>query len=75
MKLLSALDFGYSDAENYKLRQNKALFNRVFFRNEPLERLCQDTTYFLVGDKGTGKTAYAVYLANNEFQNMVLLPS
>jgi hypothetical protein len=70
VKPLSSLDLGYSDAENYKLRQNKDLFNRVFFRNEPLNGLCDDTTYFLVGEKGTGKTAYAVYLANNDYQKI-----
>lgn len=29
----------------------------------------RDDTYFLIGDKGTGKTAYAVFLENNIYKN------
>jgi hypothetical protein len=70
MKHFSHLDLGFSDAENYKRRENKELFNRVFLRNEPLERLCNNNICFLVGEKGTGKTAYAVYLANNNYKEI-----
>ncbi len=59
------LNLGFSDAENYKKRENKELFNRIFVRTEDLDRLCNSNTYFLIGDKGTGKTAYAVFMANN----------
>ena len=70
MKHFSHLDLGFSDAENYKRRENKELFNRVFLRNEPLERLCNNNICFLVGEKGTGKTAYAVFLANNNYKSI-----
>ena len=70
MKKFFELDLGFSDAENYKRRENKDLFNRVFLRNEPLERLCKNDIYFLVGEKGTGKTAYAVFLANNNHKDI-----
>lgn len=70
MKLFTKLDLGFSDAENYKRRENKQLFNRVFLRNEPLDRLCSNNVCFLVGEKGTGKTAYAVYLANNDYKDI-----
>jgi hypothetical protein len=70
MKPLSDVDLGFSDAENYKRRQKKSLFGRVFFRNKALDRLCEDTTCFLVGEKGTGKTAYAVFLANSEYKDI-----
>lgn len=33
--------------------------------------MCGHNTYFLLGDKGTGKTAYAVYLANNQYKENV----
>lgn len=71
MQLLSIkeLNFGFSDAENYKRHENKELFNSLFIRDTALEKICQPTTSFIVGDKGTGKTAYAVYFANNDFKN------
>jgi hypothetical protein len=63
------LNFGFSDAENYKRRENKDLFNKIFVRTEALDRLVQSNIFFLLGEKGTGKTAYAVYLSNNTFRD------
>lgn len=68
MKAIKDLTFGFSDAENYKRRENKELFNHLFMRNEYLEKIIDSSTTFLVGDKGTGKTAYAVYLSNNTYK-------
>lgn len=67
MKLVKDLELGFSDAENYRRRENKNLLNRVFIRNENLNRLCDPAISFLIGEKGTGKTAYAVYLSNNDY--------
>lgn len=69
MKNVLELELGFSDAENYRRRENKALLNRVFIRNDHLDRLCQPSISFLVGEKGTGKTAYAVYLSNNDYKS------
>lgn len=69
MLKISDLELGYSDAENYKRRENKDLLNVLFIRNTSLERLCDPSTTFLVGDKGTGKTAYAVYMVNTSYRN------
>jgi hypothetical protein len=69
MKPVIDLQLGFSDAENYRRRENKALLNKVFIRNPHLDRLCEPAISFLVGEKGTGKTAYAVYLANNDYKN------
>lgn len=69
MKKIEDLQFGFSDAENYKRRENKQLFNQVFLKNSYLERIIDPSTTFLVGDKGTGKTAYAVFLSNNDYKN------
>jgi hypothetical protein len=68
MKKIVDLQFGFSDAENYRRRENKDLLNKVFIRNQHLDRLCEPAICFLIGEKGTGKTAYAVYLSNNEFK-------
>ncbi|PWG02905.1 cold-shock protein [Sphingosinicella humi] len=65
MKPLNKLTFGFADAENYRRRENKNLFNQIFLRTEALEELTERNTFFLVGEKGTGKTAYAVYLTNS----------
>jgi hypothetical protein len=71
MKPVPELSFGYRDAENYKRRENKQLFSQIFFRTPELDRLCTQDIYFLVGEKGTGKTAYAVFLSNMEYGNNV----
>ena len=68
MKHVLDLQLGYTDAENYRRPENKEMFNRVFIRNEHLDRLCQHAISFLIGEKGTGKTAYAVFLANNDYK-------
>lgn len=69
--MLSVMDLqlGFSDAENYRRRENKELFNRLFIRNQHLDRLCEPAISFLIGEKGTGKTAYAVYLSNNNYRD------
>ncbi|HEX8635766.1 MAG TPA: hypothetical protein VF703_16575 [Pyrinomonadaceae bacterium] len=65
---IPALNFGYNDAENYRRKENKELFNQIFVRTEELDNICQENIFFLMGDKGTGKTAYAVYLSNNYYK-------
>ena len=70
MKSINELDFGYGDAANYRnSRKYKDFFSKIFVKDEKLERLMREDTYFLIGDKGTGKTAYAVFLENNDYQN------
>ena len=64
------LDFGFRDAQNYKTRDQKQKFNQWFIKNDALDRICLPQISFLVGEKGTGKTAYSVYLANNEYKNI-----
>lgn len=71
MKPIVDLNLGYSDAENYKRRENKELFNSVFIQNHNLEKLCHPSTTFLVGDKGMGKTAYSVYMVNNAYKENI----
>jgi len=69
MKKIAELNFGFSDAENYKRRENKELFNNIFLRDDSLEKVCENQVFFLIGEKGTGKTAYAVFLSNNNYKN------
>lgn len=70
MKAFAEIDLGYGDAANYKNnRKYKELFSKVFVKDEKLDRLMREDTYYLIGDKGTGKTAYSVFLENSEYQN------
>lgn len=38
-------------------------------RNQYLDELLNHNVYFLIGEKGTGKIAYATYLGNNNYKN------
>lgn len=69
MKKYCELDLGFADAANYRTRQNKDLFHRFFVLNENLEKLLKPNIYFLIGGKGTGKTAFSTYLSNTEYKN------
>lgn len=69
MKATKSLNLGSNDAENYRRSEQKQFFNDIFVKDINLERLLQLQNYFLIGEKGTGKTAYAVFLANNDYKN------
>jgi hypothetical protein len=68
MKPLKDIAFGFSDAENYKRRENRDLFSRIFLKTDALDEICQPNVFFLLGEKGTGKTAYAVHLSNSPYK-------
>lgn len=63
------LPLGFSDAENYKRRENKELLTRLFVKTESLDQICKPSTTFLIGEKGTGKTAYAIYMGNTAYRD------
>ncbi len=69
MKTIPDLRLGFRDAENYRRKENKELFNSIFIRTTTLDELCDAGKYFLVGEKGTGKTAYSVFMSNSEYKN------
>ncbi len=71
MRPFSELNFGFSDAENYKRRENKQFLEQKFVRTEALEQICKPSTTFIIGEKGTGKTAYAMYISNTSYQGKV----
>jgi len=68
LKDISQLYLGFSDAQNYSQRRNKEAFNEIFVRNHYLDELIRPNVYFLIGEKGTGKTAYATFLSNNNYK-------
>ncbi len=71
MKNILELNLGFSDAQNYTQRGNKQMFNEVFVKNAFLEKIITPSCYFIIGEKGTGKTAYATFLNNNEYKNNI----
>lgn len=64
-KSIQDLPEPFNDALNYKTRAQKELFNKLFLRTDELRRCLSPSIYYLMGEKGAGKTAYAVYLQNN----------
>lgn len=62
------LNLGFADAENYKKKENKKLLDKFFIKTGEIDNIINHNTYFLIGDKGTGKTAYSVYLSNNDYR-------
>ncbi|UOO77770.1 funZ protein [Neisseria sp. Dent CA1/247] len=70
MKKIQQLQTGYIDAKNYSQRDHKEFFNQIFVKGDLLDSLCKSNVSFLIGEKGTGKTAYATYLSNNEYKNI-----
>lgn len=67
MKPITDLNLGHNDAENYRRPKERELFNQIFLETDSLKKLCDENIYYLIGEKGTGKTAYAVYFSNNSF--------
>ena len=57
MKKVGELNLGFSDAQNYTQRGNKQMLAEVFVKNSYLTKLLQPNIYYLIGEKGTGKTA------------------
>lgn len=71
MKNVIDLEYSFPDAENYRRREFKDVFNRNFVADEYVEKILKPEISFLMGEKGSGKTAYAVYLSNNRIQSTI----
>lgn len=64
-KSIADLQEPFNDAVNYRTRQQKEFFSRIFLRTDDLQNCLKPSVYYLIGEKGAGKTAYAAYLENN----------
>jgi len=63
--MIKDLNLGFTDATMYANRGNKEMLNNIFVKNEYLDKIIQNKSiYFILGEKGTGKTTYATYLSN-----------
>lgn len=63
------LEIPFDEAENYFKPNNREKLNKLFYKDRNFEKLLQDTTYFLIGEKGSGKTTYCAYFCNNTIEN------
>jgi hypothetical protein len=62
---ISELDFGLPDARGYQTEKQWERFKALYFEDRAqIEKLKTEPVYFIVGDKGTGKTALATYFIN-----------
>lgn len=59
-----------ADAINYYRGDDQDFLNKIFFSDIRFKKVLDSKIYFLQGDKGTGKTAFAVYNSNNETENI-----
>lgn len=69
MLTVSDLNLGSVDAVNYKTKEQKEYFSKILHRETYLEKVIRSDKYFLIGEKGTGKTSYAVFLHNSDYSN------
>lgn len=63
------LNLGSNDAKMFGSRRKKEFFNQIFVKRDYLNKIIDFDKHFLIGEKGTGKTAFAVYLSNNTHAN------
>lgn len=67
MKPISELQQIKGDAYEYynTSSQQDSLFEKIFLVDEIMDEIKSPDKYFVIGEKGSGKTAYAVYLSNH----------
>ena len=69
MLTVPELNLGSVDAINYKTKEQKEFFSKILHRETYLEQVIRANKYFLIGEKGTGKTSYAVFLHNSDYED------
>lgn len=67
MKPISELQQIKGDAYEYYNTSSQLdnLFEKIFLVDEIMDEIKSPDKYFIIGEKGSGKTAYAVYLSNH----------
>jgi hypothetical protein len=65
MVRIEALKFGFPDARQYQSAEEVDRFKTIYFPDSrQINKLKNEPVYFVIGDKGTGKTALATYFIN-----------
>lgn len=66
MKQIEQLQSIKGDAyEYYNTSDTENLFEKIFLVDDIIEDIKSPNKYFIIGEKGSGKTAYSVYLSNH----------
>lgn len=73
-KSLIELQEPYNDTVNYRTRKQKEFFTKIFLKTDDLASCLKPSIYFLIGEKGSGKTAYAAYLEANKVSGTFTKP-
>jgi cold shock CspA family protein len=63
------LNFGSIDAVTYRQKGNKEHLQKILYKEHYLHEIMDPSKYFIIGEKGTGKTSYSVFLENNDYDN------
>ena len=68
MKEIQELQQIKGDAYDYYIAGSEEadLFEKIFLVDEIVDEICKPDKYFLVGEKGSGKTAYSVYMSKTK---------
>lgn len=68
MKKIQELQQVKGDAYDYYISGNEDtnLFEKIFLVDEIIDEICKPDKYFLIGEKGSGKTAYSVYMSKSD---------
>lgn len=64
------IEIPFDEAENYFKPNNREKLNKLFYKDQNFDKLTRDTTYYLIGEKGSGKTTYCAYFCNNTICNI-----
>lgn len=70
-KPFSEINFGSRDASDYTNSDKREFFDRIFVQDKKMDTIKEGNKYFIIGDKGTGKTAYPVYMQNHSGNNAI----
>lgn len=63
-----ALKFPSEEADSYLIPENRNTINSFFYKGGAYDKLRESSTYFLVGGKGSGKTAYSAYFCSRAIE-------
>lgn len=68
MKRIEELKQIKGDAYDYYISEaeDRSLFEKIFLVDEIIDEIKKSDKYFLIGEKGSGKTAYSVYMSQND---------
>lgn len=71
MKNIEELKPIKGDAYDYYISagEDRELFEKIFLVDEIVDEIKKPDKYFLIGEKGSGKTAYSVYMSQNDTQD------